>query len=60
MKFLTALTAFAAAAAQMVSAAPTAVPVEASLDNRDIWDPKMTYPHAGVAWKSGEKHNVTW
>ncbi|KAJ3540115.1 hypothetical protein NM688_g6268 [Phlebia brevispora] len=58
MKFTTALTAlFVGAVTQLVSAAPAVAPVE---DKRDVWDPKMTYPHAGVVWKYGQKHNVTW
>jgi hypothetical protein len=53
MKFMTLLsTLFAAAAA--VSSAPT------ELAARDVWAPKILYPHAGTVWYSGQRHNVTW
>lgn len=37
--------------------AVTAAPV---LEQRDVWAPKILYPHAGTVWNSGERHNVTW
>ncbi|KAI0761427.1 hypothetical protein BC629DRAFT_1261947, partial [Irpex lacteus] len=27
---------------------------------RDVWTPKLLYPHAGTVWYSGQRHNVTW
>ncbi|KAI0685043.1 hypothetical protein BC835DRAFT_1386245 [Cytidiella melzeri] len=55
MKFTsTVSTLFVFAAAIIVSAAPLSQPT------RDVWDPKVLYPHAGTVWNSGERHNVTW
>ncbi|GJE98807.1 hypothetical protein PsYK624_150440 [Phanerochaete sordida] len=33
-----------------------AEPIEA----RDVYVPRVTYPHAGTVWYSGQRHNVTW
>ncbi|KAJ6493267.1 hypothetical protein C8R45DRAFT_184908 [Mycena sanguinolenta] len=30
------------------------------LENRDVYAPPVTYPHAGTVWKVGQRHNVTW
>ena len=54
MKFATSITAILATAASLVAAAPTIV------EERDVWTPKLTYPHNGTVWKSGQRHNVTW
>ena len=54
MKFATSLIAVLVTAASFVAAAP------ATLEERDVWTPKMTYPRAGTVWKSGQRHNVTW
>ncbi|KAI0314655.1 hypothetical protein OF83DRAFT_1135751 [Amylostereum chailletii] len=51
MKFTTALSALFAAAALV-----GAVPVQ----KRDVWDPKVLYPHTGTVWTLGATHNVTW
>lgn len=53
MQFLSIVSALLAAAAT-ASAAPFAPQA------RDVWAPKITYPHAGTVWKSGQRHNVTW
>ncbi|KAI0086236.1 hypothetical protein BDY19DRAFT_1059093 [Irpex rosettiformis] len=42
-------------AAAAISAAPTA-----QHEVRDVWSPKVLYPHAGTVWYSGQRHNVTW
>ena len=55
MKFTTALSALALAfvsSTSYVAAAP--------IDARDVWDPKVLYPHSGTVWKLGARHNVTW
>ncbi|EJC97835.1 uncharacterized protein FOMMEDRAFT_23898 [Fomitiporia mediterranea MF3/22] len=36
----------------------SAAPID--LDRRDVWVPKVLYPHAGTVWKIGNHHNVTW
>lgn len=38
------------------SGAAFAVPVE----TRDVYSPKVLYPHSGTVWYSGQRHNVTW
>ncbi|KZP20286.1 hypothetical protein FIBSPDRAFT_789637 [Athelia psychrophila] len=38
----------------LTSAAPL------TLEKRDVWDPKVTYPTKGTVWKSGSKYTVTW
>ncbi|KAI0313845.1 hypothetical protein OF83DRAFT_495507 [Amylostereum chailletii] len=55
MKFTTAFSALALAIASTTSFV-AAAPIEA----RDIWDPKVLYPHSGTVWKTGSYHNVTW
>ncbi|KLO03806.1 hypothetical protein SCHPADRAFT_766579 [Schizopora paradoxa] len=30
------------------------------LSARDVFVPKILYPHAGTVWKAGNHHNVTW
>ncbi|KAI0086234.1 hypothetical protein BDY19DRAFT_862356, partial [Irpex rosettiformis] len=27
---------------------------------RDVWTPRVLYPHSGTVWYSGQRHNVTW
>lgn len=44
--------------ALFAAAVASAAPVEHKA--RDVWDPKLTYPHAGTVWFSGQTHNVTW
>ena len=39
-------------ATQTASAAP--------VEERDVYTPPVTYPHAGTVWYSGQRHNVTW
>ena len=51
MKFTTVAAALLSAVA-LTSAAP--------VEERDVYSPKVTYPHAGTVWESGQKHNVTW
>ncbi|KAI0761426.1 hypothetical protein BC629DRAFT_1294664, partial [Irpex lacteus] len=55
MKFTSFVTGLFASAVA-VSAAPVELPT------RDVWAPKVLYPHAGTAsvWTSGQRHNVTW
>ena len=36
-----------------------ALPV-ATLKDRDVYVPPVLYPHSGVVWYKGQKHNVTW
>ena len=52
MKFIVAAVAFVAAT--LATATPIAD------EARDIWNPKMTYPHNGTVWASGTTQNVTW
>ncbi|TFY62045.1 hypothetical protein EVG20_g6844 [Dentipellis fragilis] len=56
MKFTNALTSTfvfpAAALSTMTAAAP--------LEPRDVYDPRVTYPHTGTVWIVGQRHNVTW
>ncbi|KAJ7596074.1 hypothetical protein C8J56DRAFT_884203 [Mycena floridula] len=30
------------------------------LEQRDVFVPPVTYPHANAVWKVGEHHHVTW
>ncbi|KAI0812588.1 hypothetical protein BC629DRAFT_946967 [Irpex lacteus] len=53
MKFTSIVSALFASAVA-VSAAPVELPT------RDVWAPKVLYPHAGTVWTSGQRHNVTW
>jgi hypothetical protein len=46
---------FFAVLAALVAAAPTS-----NLENRDVFVPKVLYPHAGTVWYKGQTHNVTW
>lgn len=48
---------FTAAVLLALAGLASAVP---ALDPRDVYDPKVTYPHAGTVWRTGEHHNVTW
>ncbi|GJE98815.1 hypothetical protein PsYK624_150520 [Phanerochaete sordida] len=32
----------------------------APVESRDVYAPKVLYPHAGTVWYSGQRHNVTW
>ncbi|KAI5116579.1 hypothetical protein M0805_009222 [Coniferiporia weirii] len=36
----------------------SALPVD--LQRRDVWDPKVLYPHENTVWKVGYKHSVVW
>ncbi|KAI5118694.1 hypothetical protein M0805_003350 [Coniferiporia weirii] len=36
----------------------SALPV--NLQRRDIWDPKVLYPHELTIWKVGNKYDVVW
>jgi len=38
----------------------TAMPVDESLQKRDVFTPPVLYPHNGTVWYSGQRHNVTW
>ena len=53
MKFTT-ISSLLLAAVTAVVAAPLAE------EKRDVYDPKVLYPHAGTVWYSGQTHNVTW
>jgi hypothetical protein len=52
-KALSALAVALVAQTGLVSAAPT-------VQKRDVYVPKVLYPHSGVTWTSGQTHNVTW
>jgi len=30
------------------------------LEKKDVWSPRVLYPHTGDTWIAGEHHNVTW
>ncbi|PSR75319.1 hypothetical protein EW026_g7822 [Hermanssonia centrifuga] len=53
MMFMTAIAALLGVASQVANAAPVH-------ETRDVWDPRILYPHAGTVWYSGQRHNVTW
>ncbi|KAI0086235.1 hypothetical protein BDY19DRAFT_895304 [Irpex rosettiformis] len=47
----------------LVSFLTAAVAVSASPAQhaaRDVWTPRVLYPHSGTVWYSGQRHNVTW
>ncbi|EJD55069.1 hypothetical protein AURDEDRAFT_132295 [Auricularia subglabra TFB-10046 SS5] len=50
---------FTAVALLALAGLASASPAPA-VDKRDVYDPKVTYPHAGTVWRLGERHNVTW
>ena len=52
MLFTRLLPALALGAAASAAAAPVAP--------RDVYVPKVLYPHTGTVWYSGQRHNVTW
>jgi len=31
-----------------------------NINARDVWDPRVTCPHAGTTWIVGRHYNVTW
>jgi len=57
MQFTTSFTSLVIALAAATTSV-LAIPLE--LQKRDVWDPKILYPHAGTVWKLGATHNVTW
>lgn len=59
MKVTAALATIFIGAASLLASA-NAAPTEEKLAARNVWAPRMLYPHAGTVWKSGQRHNVTW
>ncbi|KAA1469220.1 hypothetical protein DENSPDRAFT_592817 [Dentipellis sp. KUC8613] len=56
MKFTNAVTSTLVLASAALSSLAAAVP----LSRRDVYAPRVTYPHNGTVWTVGERHNVTW
>ena len=50
----------AVAALLLGALAQTGVTSAAPLDKKDVYVPKVLYPHSGTVWYSGQRHNVTW
>ena len=46
--------------ALVFSALVTSVNAAGPVESRDVYSPKVLYPHAGTVWYSGQRHNVTW
>ena len=38
---------------QTASAAPV-------VEQRDVYTPRVTYPHQGTVWYRGQTHNIKW
>ena len=59
MNFMTKYLAFFLAFLSLLFQFAAALPV-ATLKDRDVYVPPVLYPHSGVVWYKGQKHNVTW
>ncbi|KAI0076418.1 hypothetical protein K474DRAFT_1662933 [Panus rudis PR-1116 ss-1] len=58
--FITTLLASLALLLTLFTQQTVALPVTEELEKRDVFVPKVLYPHAGTTWYKGQRHNVTW
>ena len=44
----------------MLSTLPLLALLASAAQKRDVYSPRVLYPHTGTVWYSGQRHNVTW